>query len=114
MVTYSKAAIALHNYLRTTESSAYCPPGFVDGEDGTGNVICGTWRTDQDPCSGLEPLQHAGSNRFVHTVLLIIHVYYHVLNRYSRSAALVRDSYRDYFNSSVGDVSWQYVNVRRT
>ena len=41
VVTYIKAAIALHNYLRTTESSVYCPPGFTDGEDGERNVIGG-------------------------------------------------------------------------
>ena len=45
VVTYTKAAIALHNYLRTTESSAYCPPGFTDGEDGERNVIEGAWRS---------------------------------------------------------------------
>ena len=32
-VIYTKAAIALHNFLRTTESSVYCPPGFMDSED---------------------------------------------------------------------------------
>ena len=39
VVVFTKAAIALHNYLRTEESSLYCPPGFVDGEDGAGNII---------------------------------------------------------------------------
>lgn len=29
VLVYAKAAIALHNYLRTTESSVYCPLGFV-------------------------------------------------------------------------------------
>ena len=33
VVLYTQAAISLHNYLRTTESSVYCPPGFIDGED---------------------------------------------------------------------------------
>ena len=48
-VCYTKAAIALHNYLRTEESSVYCPPGFVDAEDGTGNAIGGSWRhSDQE------------------------------------------------------------------
>ena len=46
-VIYTKAAIALHNYLRTTESSSYCPPGFIDNEDGMGNVVPGSWR-DED------------------------------------------------------------------
>ena len=64
VVLYTKAAIALHNYLRTTESSVYCPPGFVDGEDGSGNVIVGTWRAECDnTAGGLEPLGQVGGNR---------------------------------------------------
>ena len=43
VVLYTKAAIALHNFLRTTESSIYYPVGFIDAEDGTGNVINGAW-----------------------------------------------------------------------
>ena len=35
VVLYTKAAITLHNYLRTTESSVYCPTGLVDEEDGS-------------------------------------------------------------------------------
>ena len=38
--------IALHNYLRTTESSVYCPPEFTDGEDGERNDIEGAWQTE--------------------------------------------------------------------
>ena len=60
---YAKAAIALHNYLRTTESTIYCPPGFMDGEDGEGNPIDGGWRTDDEPCIGMESLSRVGSNR---------------------------------------------------
>ena len=60
MVVYSKAAIALHNYLRVIESGVYCPPGFVDGEDGAGNHLPGNWRADEDPCSGLVSLLHVG------------------------------------------------------
>ena len=59
---YSKAAIALRNYLKTTETLIYTPPGFVDGEDGAGNVINGSWR-DDDNRSGLEALSHISSNR---------------------------------------------------
>ena len=60
---FAKAAIALHNYLRTTESSQYIPPGFVDGEDGAGNIVEGSWREEEEP-TGLIPLSHVGSNRF--------------------------------------------------
>ena len=64
VVIYSKAAIALHNYLRTEESSVYYPPGFVDGEDGSGNVIDGAWRKKEVPVTGLESLRHVGGNRY--------------------------------------------------
>lgn len=64
MVTFTKAAIALHNYLRTEESSVYCPPGFVDGEDGAGNVIDGNWRRDDEPVTDFEYLGPVGGNRY--------------------------------------------------
>ncbi|KAL5516896.1 hypothetical protein EMCRGX_G002335 [Ephydatia muelleri] len=89
---FAKAAIALHNYLRTTESSQYIPPGFVDGEDGAGNIVEGSWREEEEP-TGLIPLSHVGSNR------------------YSRSAADVRDSFKTYFRSC----RWiqQYQNLQQ-
>ena len=62
-VLYTKAAIALHNYLRVTESIVYCPPGFVDGEDGAGNQISAGWRSEDDPCAGLASLGQVGGNR---------------------------------------------------
>ena len=46
-----------------TESALYCPPGFVDGEDGAGNQIIGNWRGDDDPCAGLTSLGPVGGNR---------------------------------------------------
>ena len=119
VVIYSKAAIALHNYLRTEESSVYCPPGFVDGEDGSGNVIDGAWRRDEVPVTGLESLRHVGGNRYnnLSTSLVdklysctLLFLYY----RHSRSAADIRDAYKDYFCSPAGDVSWQYTHIRRT
>ena len=63
-VFYTKAAIALHNFLRTHESSIYCPPGFTDGEDGVGNVAPGRWR-DDDQLTSLNPVSRVSSNRFV-------------------------------------------------
>ena len=65
-IIYTKAAIALHNYLRTTESSVYCPPGFIDSEDGIGNIVSGSWR-EEGPSAGLESLSQVGSNRLVTT-----------------------------------------------
>ena len=65
VVTCTKVAIALHNYLRTTESSVYCPPGFTDGEDGEGNVIEGAWRTDDEQSTRMGPVACTSSNRYV-------------------------------------------------
>ena len=62
-VLYSKAAIALHNFLCTTEPGLYCPPGYVDGEDGSGNVIESRWRNDNETCTSMQPVAWTGSNR---------------------------------------------------
>ena len=61
MIVFTKVAIALHNYLRTEDSSAYCPAGFVDGEDGSENVINGSWQ--EETSTGLTPLGSVGENR---------------------------------------------------
>ena len=45
-VVCTKAAVMLHNFLHTTESSVYCPLGFTDKEDSEGNVLTGAWRED--------------------------------------------------------------------
>ena len=65
VVTYTKAAIALHNYLRTKASSVYCPPGLTDGEDGERNVIEGAWRTDEEQSTGMGHVACTSSNRYV-------------------------------------------------
>lgn len=88
---FTKAAISLHNYLRTTESSVYCPAGFTDAEDGTGNVVEGMWRREVSGDQGLEEIGRVGGNR------------------HSRSAAAVRECYRDYFCTSEGELAWQYI-----
>ena len=36
---YYKEAIVLNNCFQRTKSDTHCPPGFVDGDDGGGNVI---------------------------------------------------------------------------
>ena len=94
-IAYTKAAIALHNYLRVTESSVYCPPGFVDTESSDGYVVSGRWREDS-MAQGLEQVCSFGSN-------------FH-----SQTAANIRDTFKNYFSSPPGEVSWQYQHVRRT
>lgn len=61
---FTKAAIGLHNFLRTVESNVYCPPGFTDSEDGCGNVVEGGWRRDDEQNTGMHSLSHTGSNRY--------------------------------------------------
>jgi hypothetical protein len=96
VIRYTQATIALHNFLRTTESSVYCPPGFTDGEDGGGNVLEGTWRNELHGDQGLTRLCQIGGNS------------------YRRSAAGTRELFQDYFLTPEGEVSWQYNFVHRT
>ena len=95
VVSFTKAAIALHNFLQVTELSAYCPTGFLDAEDGNGNVVEGTWR-EEPAAQGLEHIRRMGSNR------------------HSQTTATIRDSFKVYFSSPTGEVSWQYRHVNRT
>ena len=60
-VVHTKAAVMLHNFLRSTKSSVYCPPGFTDMEDSNGNVVIGTWQKDSSS-QGLEDILNVGSN----------------------------------------------------
>ena len=95
VVLFTKAAIALHNFLRTEESTVYCPLGFVDAEDGTGNLLAGGWRAQTSGDTGMRRIGQVGGNR------------------YTRSAAELREKYCDYFLSSHGEVAWQYNHVCR-
>lgn len=40
-----EATVCLHNYLGQTETALYCPSGFVDSMDQTGNIKPGEWRS---------------------------------------------------------------------
>ena len=93
-VTYTKAAVALNNFLRKTEST-YCPVLFVDSEDNDGNISEGAWREETTE-QGLGPIHRLGSNR------------------HSSAAASIRDAFKDYFSSPAGEVQWQYQRVHRT
>ena len=53
-----KACICLHNYLRLTYNAHYLPVGFVDHEDGHGDIIPGDWRKETTDDSGaMQPLR---------------------------------------------------------
>ena len=94
-VKYVKAAVALHNYLRVTESAVYCPAGFADHEEAQGSVIRGDWRRD-GLGSGLQSIGRTGANTA------------------PVAAKQVRDSFKDYFISEEGQLSWQPSHVRST
>ena len=72
----------------------YCPPGFIDGEDGDGNVVKGSWRSEV-PGGGFSRLRQVGSNRFC------------------RSAAEISETFRDYFMTTEGQVTWQFHHIHR-
>ena len=97
VILITKAAIALHNFLISLNSSsdqyAYCPTNFVDQESPNG-YCPGTWRDDESDTNGLQPLEKVGSNN------------------YSKGAAVVRDEFKNYFNNE-GAVEWQMDIVTR-
>ena len=75
VIAITKAAVALHNYLITEESSTYMPDN---------HEIVSTADTQ-----GLVRISRQGSN-----------------NR-SADAKVIRDRFKDYFNSNEGAVPWQ-------
>ena len=60
----TKSTICLHNYLRLTENAGYIPAGFVDREDGTGNIVPGDWIREVELDSGHRVLNRLGGNRY--------------------------------------------------
>ena len=94
--SYAKAAIALHNYLRQTENSLYCPQGFVDTETASGDIVPGHWRAINENNALLSNLPNAHGSR------------------YSDDAKDMREALKDYVNSDIGQLSWQLDHVRRT
>jgi len=96
-VAITQAAICLHNYLRQTNSAAYCPAGFVDSEDRSGKIKEGEWRrivSTEGGNGALRPLPLARGSRQVKT------------------AVEVREILKNYLVSSEGAVPWQWDYVR--
>ena len=90
-----KACVCLHNYLAQTDNAGYVPIGFIDAEDSTVDLIPGSWKSIvAGDRSALQGIQRVGSNN------------------YRLEAKAIRDQFKDYFNSSVGSVSWQVNHVR--
>ena len=95
VIEITKAAVCLHNYLRITNSAAYCPCGFVDSEDKSGNIKPGEWRAVV--ANGRSALLSMPPRKG---------------SRYSNSAMKVRDALMDYFVSDYGLLPWQWNHVR--
>ena len=99
VVLVVKAACVLHNFLQQdnqsndTDGRAYCPPQLVDSYDNDGKLLSGAWREE-----GLGTLQPLSSHA----------------NRYSQTAAGVRDTFARYFMSPSGAVNWQMSVVSST
>ena len=86
------AACSLHNFLRSrsAERNIYAPIGQLDTEDPyTHEILAGQWRSQPNP-RGLVPLAHQGSNRC------------------KDSTTKIRQEFCDYFNSTDGEVAWQW------
>ena len=99
VVQFTKAAICLHNFLRSSDiarqpAQRYCPPGFTDHESDNGDMIRGTWRDEVGQNMSLQPVGRVGSNN--HGVC----------------ALSVREDFKRYFNT-IGAVPWQLKHVRR-
>ncbi|XP_002162517.3 uncharacterized protein LOC100197499 [Hydra vulgaris] len=84
-----KATVCLHNYLRLTDGAHYIPTGFVDSESHSGIVIQGDWRKELQDQGCLLDFSKSTSNRSVF------------------DAIAIRNTYKDYFNSCEGSLSWQ-------
>ncbi|XP_034245542.1 protein ALP1-like [Thrips palmi] len=91
--SYLKAAICLHNFVITTQeegTSQYCPPNYVDREDGQGRRIDGAWRADpQDDAPLFRPIGRIGANRAGVQIIRM------------------RDQVAQYLVSEEGAVDWQ-------
>ena len=92
------ATICLYNYLRQTDTARYCPAGFVDSFDGTGQFKPCEWRR----------LVEAQGNGCLTDIPNVRG------SRYTGNAIEMRDALRDYVNSPFGKFPWQLDHVRRT
>lgn len=58
-----RACLILHNFLMTRKDKNYCPPGFMDSEDGLGGFRPGGWRNLIDNPCGVCDMRPAPSGR---------------------------------------------------
>ena len=89
------ACIALHNYLRQTDSARYTPSGFIDSEDLTGTIKKGLWREEANN----DTFQDIGIAR---------------PRKYKSSATDTREALVEYFVSEEVSLPWQLDYIQRT
>ena len=90
---YVLAALSLHNYLRQTENSLYCPYGFIDVVTNSGEIKEGEWRRTPINQSILEPLKKVRGGRR------------------KEDAKIIRETLKEYFcHQNV--LPWQLAKVR--
>jgi hypothetical protein len=81
-----KGTVVLHNFLMCTQDMGDLS---VDREEATGRVVAGSWRGITSADTGIEAIGRFGTN-----------------NR-TKLAEITRNTYKTYFNSSLGAVGWQ-------
>ena len=96
---YTLACLALHNYLRLTDNAMYCPHGFVDSYNSSGNIKDGEWRSQvngvSDNSTGMVQLRLVCGSC------------------HREDAIALQNAFASYFNRQ-GDVPWQWDHVHRT
>ena len=93
----AKATICLRNFLRKTNSAAYCPTGFVDSYDETETIKEREWRRLVDDNNGATLLQDIRPVRG---------------SRPTTSALEVRNIMKSHVSSMEGSVPWQWDHIR--
>ena len=58
------ACLTLHNYLRLTDTAFYCPFGFIDSYDSTGNLREEEWRRLTMQNDGMLPINRVKGSRY--------------------------------------------------
>ena len=93
---YVLACLTLHNYLRLTDNVSYCPNGFTDLYDATGNLQQEEWIGLASGNQGSVPINRVKGSH------------------YSIQAIKMRNAIEGFVNSEQGSVSWQEEYVTRT
>ena len=82
------ACLDLNNYLRLIDNASYCPSGFIDSYDSTGNLREGKWRTLAIGNEGMLPINRVKGSR------------------YSKNAIEMRNSLLLLFDVEMLNLSW--------